>query len=184
MRFEIGAAAPAHPKEGDLTQDEIIDWIEKGVFNGMTVSAMLRADDRFPDRSVWYLWRTGPRAKEIDNRIARAREEGFDEWADECFRIAYDAFRDITMVPDKHGKMWPKVDGENIQRSRLKIDTILKLLSFLDPVKYGNRIDLTTMGKEISADVNVTVLATRMQSILAKAAERKLEAPTIEGELS
>ena len=184
MKFEIGAPAPPHPKGGDLTQDEIIDWVEKGVFSGLTVSAMLRADDRFPDRGTWYLWGNGPRAKELDQRFARARDEGFEELADECIRIAYDAFGDVDVMVDARGQKRVKFVGESVARSRVKIDTILKLLAVWNPAKYTERLDLTSMGQAISTETNVTMLATRMQSLLQLAEQRKLEAPTIEGELS
>lgn len=68
--------------------------------------------------------------------IARAREEGFDRLAEQCLEIADDGTRDYGTRED--GTAF--VDHDHIQRSKLRIDTRLKLLAKWDPKRYGEKI--------------------------------------------
>jgi len=67
--------------------------------------------------------------------IARAREIGYDAMAEDCLRIADDASND--WMETEHG---PRVNAEHIQRSKLRIETRLKLLAKWNPKKYGERL--------------------------------------------
>jgi hypothetical protein len=78
-----------------------------------------------------------------------AREEGFDALAVECLAIADDTSRDT--IDTEHG---PRPDNEWIARSRLRIDTRLKLLSKWDPKRYGERVEVEQNG---SVDVVVVI---------------------------
>lgn len=68
--------------------------------------------------------------------IARAREEGFDAIATDALSIADDGRRDY--VPNDDGR--EVVDHDHIARSRLRVETRLKLLAKWDPKRYGDRI--------------------------------------------
>ena len=63
-------------------------------------------------------------------RIARAREEGYDELADKALRIAFD----------------PCNDQVEVTQRRLQVDTILKLLAKWNPRKYGDRVGVDHAG--------------------------------------
>lgn len=67
--------------------------------------------------------------------IARAREIGYDAMAEDCLRIADDASND--WMETEHG---PRLNGEHVQRSKLRIETRLKLLAKWNPKKYGERV--------------------------------------------
>jgi hypothetical protein len=67
--------------------------------------------------------------------IARAREIGYDAIAEDCLRIADDAAND--WMETEHG---PRLNAEHVQRSKLRIETRLKLLAKWNPKKYGERL--------------------------------------------
>jgi hypothetical protein len=67
--------------------------------------------------------------------IARAREIGYDAMAEDCLRIADDAAND--WMETEHGR---KLNAEHVQRSKLRIETRLKLLAKWNPKKYGERV--------------------------------------------
>jgi hypothetical protein len=67
--------------------------------------------------------------------IARAREIGYDAMAEDCLRIADDAAND--WMETEHGL---KLNAEHVQRSKLRIETRLKLLAKWNPKKYGERV--------------------------------------------
>lgn len=68
--------------------------------------------------------------------IAHAREIGFDVIATDCLSIADNAQNDWmdNNDPDNPGF---KFNGEHVQRSKLRIETRLKLLAKWDPKRYG-----------------------------------------------
>lgn len=67
---------------------------------------------------------------------ARARDAGFDAIAVECLDIADNTAND-TIKDDEDGT--PRPNSEWITRSRLRVDTRLKLLAKWDPKRYGDR---------------------------------------------
>jgi hypothetical protein len=75
---------------------------------------------------------------EFAARIAGARARGFDAIAEECMDIADETGRD-TVYTDSG----PKADAEWISRSKLRVETRLKLLAKWDPKRYGDKLDLT-----------------------------------------
>jgi len=71
-------------------------------------------------------------------RIACAREIGEEVIAQECLEIADDGSND--WVETKHG---PQVNMECVNRSKLRVETRLKLLAKWNPKKYGDKLDLS-----------------------------------------
>jgi hypothetical protein len=76
--------------------------------------------------------------------FVRAREEGFDALAASCLEIADHGLND-TYVDDQ-GNV--RTDTDVIQRSKLRIETRLKLLAKWDPKRYGDRLDLNHGGQD------------------------------------
>ena len=71
----------------------------------------------------------------------RAREIGCHAMADGCIAIADDGRNDWM---ENHGQDAPgwKLNGEHLQRSRLRIDTRMRLLGKWLPKVYGEKIEL------------------------------------------
>ena len=74
------------------------------------------------------------------DQYARAKAESVHALAEEILEIADDTSGDY----DAEGRLRP----ENIQRSRLRVDTRKWILSKLAPHRYGDRIDLNHGGQE------------------------------------
>lgn len=76
---------------------------------------------------------------------ARAREIGCHALADQTLEIADDARNDWIdeRAGDDEGAARAKANGEQVQRSRLRIDTRLRLLGKWLPKVYGDKVDLT-----------------------------------------
>ena len=112
-------------------EDSIVDWIAAG----KTLREFCRQDGK-PSHDAVYDHEKN--REEFKQRIARAREIGEDVIAQECLEIADDGTND--WIETKFG---PQVNQEHIQRSRLRVDTRLKLLSKWNPRKYGDKIEHT-----------------------------------------
>jgi hypothetical protein len=114
--------------------DEIVEAISEGV--------PLRQFCRDKDISWRQVYYWLDEDKEFATRFARAREKGFDAIAEECLDIADDARNDwmTRRVGDEDRQV---LDAEHVQRSKLRIETRLKLLAKWDPKRYGEKLDMT-----------------------------------------
>lgn len=110
--------------------------------------AVICRDEHMPHDDTVRNW--GDKDATIARAIARAREVGHDSIAHDCMRIADDASSDFT-----EGEYGPAFNAEHVQRSKLRIETRLKLLAKWDPKRYGEKIETTHKGA-----VGVTLNAT------------------------
>lgn len=96
-------------------------------------------------------------------QYARACEERSYMHAEEILEIADDATNDYMEQHDESDELTGyKLNGENIQRSRLRIDTRKWLMSKLNPKVYGDKLDMTTNGN----DIGVTLSASQAEQLL------------------
>jgi hypothetical protein len=93
-------------------------------------------DEGMPKRRTVSDWRKAH--PEFDAEFLLARKEGFDAIAADCLAIADDGSRDYTEDKDGH----QVVDHDHIQRSKLRIETRLKLLAKWYPTKYGDKVQV------------------------------------------
>jgi hypothetical protein len=78
---------------------------------------------------------------DLATAIAYARDVGYDAMAEECLDIADNASNDWMERTDAEGKPigW-QINGDHIQRSKLRIETRLKLLAKFNPKRYGDKV--------------------------------------------
>jgi terminase small subunit-like protein len=88
-----------------------------------------------PSRDSVYAWMR--EREDFSDMYARAREERADLLFERIAAIAEDATGDYVKKEDG---TWV-VDHENIQRSRLRVDTMKWMASKLAPRKYGDRVE-------------------------------------------
>lgn len=131
-------------------EEDIVEWISEG----KTLREFCRKPEN-PSKSTVYDWMN--RYPEFSGRIARARDDGFDEIAEECLEIADDATNDWETRQNKDGSEYESLNPEVVNRSRLRIDTRLKLLAKWNPKKYGDKVDMNLTGevaiKRVVADL-------------------------------
>lgn len=106
-----------------------------------------------PDRTTVWDWAKAD--KEISQRIAHARDVGFDAIAESCMEIA-----DSPMPSTDTGA----TDGGAVQHAKLKIETRLKLLAKWDPKRYGDKQQIEHSG---AVDIAAGLLAARKRSGLS-----------------
>lgn len=121
------------------------DEIVRRISVGETMRSICR-DDHMPKWQTIYAWME--RLPEFAARIARAREAGFDAIAEETVEIADDARNDWMDKFGADGEVVGKqLDAEHVQRSKLRIETRLKLLAKWSPKKYGDKQQIEHSGK-------------------------------------
>jgi hypothetical protein len=79
--------------------------------------------------------------------FTRAREEGYDAIAAECLAIADATERDTIMVGQGDNER-EAANTEWISRSKLRVETRLKLLAKWDPKRYGEKMTAELTGKD------------------------------------
>lgn len=134
---KVGRPAEAVPS--DLAE-EIIEWVSQG----QPLREYCRQEGKPPFRTV-YNWLD--KDKEFLARFAQARDAGEDVIAQECLEIADDGTNDWMEKLDKDGQPIGYVlNGEHVQRSKLRIETRLKLLAKWNPKKYGEKVGIEHSG--------------------------------------
>lgn len=119
-----------------VISENICDLIAEGI--------PLRQICRMAGMPAWrtvYNWRAAH--PDFEARIARAREAGFDAIAEETLAIADDTTQDTIT-----GDNGDRANTEWISRSKLRIETRLKLLAKWDPKRYGDKIDVNHGGQK------------------------------------
>lgn len=136
---------------------EIADRICAQLAEGVPLAQICRADDMPAVRTVSD-WKAGDEA--FSAAFARAREDGFDKIASDCLEIADETSQDTISTEDGE-----RANTEWISRSKLRIETRLKLLAKWSPKKYGDKItqehtgaDGATLFADVLASVNGTAL--------------------------
>lgn len=114
---------------------EIAQTIIDGLSDGIPLRQLARLHGF--SKSAFYDWVNDD--AEFAGRIARAREIGFDAIADEALEIADDATNDWMKRQRQDGMDDDVLNSEHVQRSKLRIDTRLKLLAKWDPKRYGDK---------------------------------------------
>ena len=94
-------------------------------------------DEHMPHRATVIKWLL--KHKEFNDKYAQAREAQADFLLEELLDIADSAEGDMLL--DKDGKPTGKVNHENINRSRLRVDTRKWVITKLAPKKYGDRVE-------------------------------------------
>lgn len=121
--------------------DQICDWYS----NGKTLTKCCQ--DFGIGRTTLYRWMVAH--KEFSERLARARELFADAIADEVLDIA-DTVEEGEVVEegyDGNGEFKKVKTEDAIQRSKLRVETRLKLLAKWSPEKYGDKkqVDVTNI---------------------------------------
>lgn len=143
--------SPGRPSDyTDEIAEEICDRLSAG-----EPLAQICRDDHMPSLRTVYNWRDAN--DEFSARIACAREAGFDQIAMDALHIADDTRHD-TRYGGAEGEERELANTEWITRSRLRVETRLKLLAKWDPKRYGE----ATMLKHADADGGKLDLADRM----------------------
>lgn len=103
---------------------------------------------------------------EKSKQYARACEMRAESMADEIIEIADENNADVYV--DDNGVA--RIDGNAVQRSRLKVEARKWLISKMNPKKYGDKIDIdhTTKGESINNITDLSALSNEeLQSLKA-----------------
>lgn len=121
--------------------NNIFDSILERIEEGEAVRTILKEND-MPSSRTFFKWLAEDEVKV--KQYAHACSTRADVMFEEIIEIADASHSDKKIVNDEE-----VTDNEVIQRSRLRVDARKWAVSKLNPKKYGDKLDVTTDGKEI-----------------------------------
>ena len=126
---------------------EIEDEIVRRLSDGEPLRSICR-DEHMPAWRTVYDWISAD--SDFSARIARARETGADAIAEDILDIVDDSRNDWMEKKNNDGDcIGYQLNGDHVQRSKLRAEMRLKLLAKWQPKKYGDKIqaDLNHSGE-------------------------------------
>jgi hypothetical protein len=132
---------------------ELADNICEQLALGYSLRTVCKPDNMPCIASIFNWFRTQPGFLE---QYEKAKQESTDAMAEDLLDIADNGTNDYMEYEDRNGNLGWKINGENIQRSRLRADTRKWLMAKMKPKKYGDKIDMTTNGENINKAKELT----------------------------
>lgn len=155
-----------NPKWAKDWQDQFLDRVD----SGRSARSVCKDEDMPGPAYLYALLDADP---EFAKRYARACEGRADGLVDEMLEIADDGSNDWMESNDPENPGF-SLNGEHIQRSRVRVDTRKWLVKVLNPKKYGDRVavDATVTGPEMSESDKLDRLVAQIPVLNTLLAER------------
>ncbi len=145
----------AHPLDQNLEESrgrgrptkrtpEIEHAILEGLRQGIPLGRLCKTRKDLPDRGTVSAWREAD--EEFHRKVTLARARGCDALAEESLDIADDGSNDYMEKLMADGTMRRVIDTEHVQRSKLRIDTRLKLAAVWNHAEYGAKSSVDVSG--------------------------------------
>lgn len=128
-----------------MYSQDIVKKVCERLAQGKSLRTICKEED-MPDLSTIFDWLAIK--PEFAEQYARAKEAGAEAWADEIMDIADNGTNDWMEAKKKEGTV-VLLDREHVERSKLRIESRKWLLSKLKAKKYGEKLDMTTNGKDM-----------------------------------
>ena len=147
---------------------EIFDTICEEIAKGKSLRSICKRDD-MPSTSGVMKWLKNDEHGSLVEQYARARELQADYLADEILDIADNAANDWMEAHGSDDAAY-RINGEHIQRSKLRIDSRKWLAGKLRPKVYGDKLDHVSTDGSMSPKpaIDATKLSdTAMEEILS-----------------
>jgi len=143
---------------------DLAESICERLSNGESLTSICSAEG-MPKRTTVVGWQG--QHDGFSTLYARARRAYADAIFDEAMEIADDSSGDWTTKVVR-GEEVRAVDHENIQRSRLRVDTRLRVAAKINPAKYGEKLDLNMSGELNVCHLSDAKLNARIIGLLEK----------------
>ncbi len=137
------------------------------------VKTICEAEDDFPDFVTVFRWLY--KHPEFRNAYYAAQAARCELYALEALEIADDGSKDTTTRTTRSGEEYDAPDHEWIARSKLRVDTRLRLIGKFAPSRFGEASKIEMTGKDgapLGSEIT-PAHATRLNAILKKAQAKR-----------
>ena len=129
----------------------LADYICEQIAGGSSLSSICKVEG-MPSMTAVFSWLS--KHEDFANNYARSTKDRTEALIEQAFDIARDGSNDWIEDNYMEGKTpGYALNGENIQRSRLQVDLIKWYASKMLPKKYGDKMDMTTNGKDLPTPI-------------------------------
>lgn len=165
----MNEAQETSPKIGrpSLYSEPLASVICSRISAGESLRQVCR-DESMPCTSTVMKWAL--EIPDFSEQYAKARSMLLEHWAEDIVDISDDGTNDWVATNDPENPGY-RLNGEHVNRSRLRVDTRKWLLSKLAAKKYGDRISAEVTGadgKDLIPEVDETEIARRIAFALAQ----------------
>lgn len=122
-----GWLQPAKQDSSNLHTEATLEKAFQLLEGGYSVAQICRENEDMPTRHYLYKWLTA--TPELKERYIQARKTGMELVMDECIDIADGTDEDML---------------EDVQRSKLRIETRMKYAAKIDPDRFGDKKQVDT----------------------------------------
>lgn len=126
-----------------IFSQELADKLCEQLATGDSMRTVCAADD-MPSMSSVFKWLR--ENEEFSKQYARAKAEAADAFVEEILDISDNGVNDWMEKQYGDRKEWV-VNGEALQRSKLRVDTRKWIASKLKPKKYGDKLDIESISE-------------------------------------
>lgn len=145
MAEELVQTEAQRGRPSDFTQKLADDICDRIACTNRGLDWICSQDDTFPHPSTIHRW-TAERP-DFRESYLRARERQADLIFDECLEIADDSSGDVTEVERDDGTTYEQYNSERVARSKLRVDTRMRMAGKLAPKKYGDKLNVDHAGE-------------------------------------
>lgn len=142
---DVYKSQPESPKRPIKYTQEIGDAVCEDIAMGLSLRSALVPGDR-PAARYWFAWLR--ENDELNKQYARACEERAEAFGEDILEIADNGTNDWMTV---NGHAMPS--REVLDRSKLRVETRKWLMAKMKPRKYGEKLDMTTNGKDLPGPI-------------------------------
>ena len=126
---------------------EMADSICEGITLGLSIRSVLKPEG-MPAISTFYKWLR--EHEEFSKQYARATEERTEAMSEDILDIADDGTNDYMEITRDDGSSYYQLNGEHLQRSRLRVETRKWLMAKMKPKKYGDKLDIDAKVQQVT----------------------------------
>ena len=137
------------PKKGRPTiyTQSVADEICTRLSEGESLNKICM-DPHMPGKAIVYIWLSDGKHKPFLDKYMCARELQADTFIDECLDIADASAIDTLVKTSKNGEEYEVPNHEWIARSKLRVDTRMKMAEKMAPRKYAPQAKHEITGKD------------------------------------
>lgn len=136
---------------------EIADAICARLAEGESLRSVCR-DPTMPDKATFYRWIAANTI--LRDQYTRAKSDGCTALAEDAIDIADDGSNDWMSENDPENPGY-KLNGEHVQRSKLRVETRKWFLSKLQPKVYGDKSSVELSG---NLDIAQSIIEARKRA--------------------
>lgn len=133
----------------EYTQDVATSFCEL-ISNGMSMRSACKEPGMPAPKTIYQWLRDNP---EFNKQYELAAEERAEAMREDILDIADDGTNDYMERRLRNGTTKDVLNGEAIQRSKLRVETRQWMMARMKPRKYGEKLDMTTNGKDLPTPI-------------------------------